>query len=105
MELFYSSGDRTQSIDPAHMTILGAVQNNDEREILAVRAPALLQDFGTDTFLITDFSRQEPITKWAMVRKIPVFLLEYSLQPDGSIDVTKFKPKVLDKGLVILKEC
>lgn len=103
IELLYSSGERSQSVERAHMTVIGAVTNNDGREILAVLAPSLLKDFGTDRFLIADISRKQPISVHVRSGKVPVFLMEHNLPQGGIIDVNKAKPKVLDRGLVMLK--
>jgi hypothetical protein len=98
--LRYSSVDLELAVPSVQLFVLRPIKNNDEREILEVQCSELVQDFGADLFLIAGYTRETQILLEAKSGSVSVFLLEHRLQPDGSVDVVKNKPRNFDKGLV-----
>lgn len=98
--LRYSSVDLALTAPSARLRVIRPVQNNDDREIFEVQTSDLLNDFGTDRFLMVGYTRDTAILSEVKSGAVSVFLYEHKLQPDGTVDAVKHKPRVLDKGLV-----
>lgn len=103
LDLLYASGDLNLPAESIVMCVRRVVANNDGREILEVDAPDLRQLLGYDRFLVTDISRNTPVSSHVRRGVVPVYLLSCDLQSDGSVDVQNLKPRVLDRGTVSLK--
>lgn len=102
LDLLYMPGDMNLMTEGIVMRVHRAVPNNDNREILEVDAPNLRQHFGLGRYLLTDISRNTPISSHVRRGAVPVYLLSLDLKSDGSLDIHNLKPRVLDRGTVSL---